>query len=144
MIHTKVAKIIDPTTIVLPVGAADGVKEGMEFVIYDLSETIRDPDTGEDLGRLELVKGRVFAENVQEKLTVARTRARQQGGQIRVMSLEDYLRTVYAAALSGPTREELKIEDSPPVPTDTDRTVRVGDMVRNVYQPEFALAESAK
>ena len=144
MIRTTIATVVDPTTVVIAAGADHGVREGMEFVIYDLSETIRDPETDEDLGRLELVKGRVVAEHVQEKTTIARTRAKQEFGRTRVMSIEDYLRAVYTAALSAPIREELKIEGAPPTVAETDRTVRVGDKVRNVYQPEFALTKSAK
>jgi hypothetical protein len=144
VIRTTIATVVDPTTVVIAAGADHGVREGMEFVIYDLSETIRDPETDEDLGRLELVKGRVVAEHVQEKTTIARTRAKQEFGRTRVMSIEDYLRAVYTAALSAPIREELKIEGAPPTVAETDRTVRVGDKVRNVYQPEFALTKSAK
>jgi hypothetical protein len=144
VIYATVAKVIDSTAIIIAAGADNGVREGMEFVIYDLSETIRDPESGEDLGRLELVKGRVFAEHVQDKMTVARTRPTQTSYSSRVMSIEDFHRAAIAAALSAPTREQLKIAGSSPTSPETDRTVRVGDNVRSVYQPEFAFTESAK
>ena len=45
MIQTKVAKVLNSTSVILAAGAEHGIKEGMEFVIYDLSEMIRDPET---------------------------------------------------------------------------------------------------
>ena len=76
MIQTKVARVVSPTELILAAGSNDGVEEGMEFVVYSLSDAITDPDTGEDLGRVEIVKARVIAAHVQERITVARTKAR--------------------------------------------------------------------
>ena len=72
-ILTKVAQIRSDTEIVLAAGSDQLVTEGMKFVIYEIGETIDDPETGESLGELEYVKGRVVAKNVQEKITLART-----------------------------------------------------------------------
>ncbi len=141
MIQTTVAKVLSPTSVILATGSDDGAKEGMEFVIYDLSETILDPETGEDLGKLELVKGRVYAVHVQDKLTWAQTKSRTvtrplfQPAGLAITHLLGQLskETIY---------EQLKVEGAPT--PEFDRTVRIGDKVRNVYQPEFALTESAK
>lgn len=76
MIQTKVARVVSPTELVLAAGADDGVEEGMEFVVYSLSDAIRDPDTGEDLGQIEIVKARVVAAHVQDRMTVVRTKSR--------------------------------------------------------------------
>src|SRR5438093_56490 len=76
MIHTRIAKILSPTKVVLPVGAEHGVLEGTEFIIYELGEEIHDPETGESLGRLELHKGRVRVSQIQDKLCVATTHSR--------------------------------------------------------------------
>src|SRR5947207_1217172 len=65
MVYTKVARIISDTDLILAAGSEDGVKEGTEFVIFQLGEPIPDPETGESLGELELVKGRVVATHVQ-------------------------------------------------------------------------------
>ena len=138
MIQTKVAKVLSPTSVILAAGSDDGVKEGMEFVIYDLSETILDPETGEDLGKIELVKGRVCALHVQDKLTWAQTKSRTVERVVSLIPETAFLRRQVKEAVY----EQLKVE-GPPTP-EFDRTVRVGDKVRNVYQPEFALTESAK
>lgn len=147
MIYTKIAKIVGPTTVILAAGSENGVKEGMEFVIYDLTDTIRDPDTGDDLGRLEIVKGQVYAVHVQDKITLARTKSRT------VQRIDDPMAMVGASLAGRLTRrtatetvwDELKIaEPTGPSFIASDRVVRVGDKVRSVYQPEFALTEAAK
>ena len=132
MIQTKVAKILSPTNVILAAGFDDGVKEGMEFVIYDLSETIRDPETGDDLGQLELVKGYVYAVNVQDKLTWAQTKPRK----------IDLVRAMGLGGLARVVQDELLVEGASPIAAD--RVVRVGDKARSVYQPELARAEITK
>jgi len=71
----KIIKIIDETTFILNVGRVDGVDENTKFRIIDSSpEPIIDPDTEETIGFLEASKGTIEADEVQEKMTVARTR----------------------------------------------------------------------
>lgn len=141
MIHTKVAKVLNATSVILAAGSDDGVKEGMEFVIYDLSETIHDPETGEDLGRLELIKGRVFAIHVQDRLTWAQTKSRTVGRVVDPRAgLAEF--ALMKHSVTEVVSEQLKTADQTPI--TVDKTVRVGDKVRSVYQPEFAFAETAK
>lgn len=65
----KVVMIIDDYTLVLNAGSTDGINLGDEFVVYALSkEDIIDPDTGESLGKLEMVHGHGKVDNLQEKL----------------------------------------------------------------------------
>ena len=64
----KIAKIIDESTVILNVGAKDGVTSGMRFVIYEEGEEVQDPDTGDSLGAWEVVKGEVAAKHVQERI----------------------------------------------------------------------------
>jgi len=133
MIHTKVARIFDPTQIVLAAGAMDGVTEGMEFIIYDLSDPILDPETKESLGQIELVKGRLIAEHVQDKITVARTPSR------RVEEVVDPLAILTAGitpmwnrkyTVKRNVHDQLKVEGA--IAARTDPVVRVGDRVRSV------------
>lgn len=69
----RVAAIVDDTTLVLNVGARDGVHEGMLFAVVAEHQEIRDPDTGESLGRWESVKGRVVVTHVQPRMATARS-----------------------------------------------------------------------
>lgn len=72
LICGKVAAIVDDTTVVLNVGSRHGVHEGMLFAIVAQHQEIRDPETGESLGRWESVKGRVVVTHVQERMCTAR------------------------------------------------------------------------
>ncbi|MFT8616867.1 MAG: hypothetical protein ABF723_13725 [Lentilactobacillus hilgardii] len=70
----KIIKIIDETTFILNVGQIDGIDENTKFRIIDSNpEPIIDPDTEETIGFLETSKGTIEADQVQEKMTVART-----------------------------------------------------------------------
>ena len=69
----KVAKVLDNKTIVINRGFEDNVKKGDSFLIYALGEDIFDPETGENLGKLEIVRGRAIAEHVQEKLATLKS-----------------------------------------------------------------------
>lgn len=52
-------------------GANQGIKRGERFLVYALSEhEIFDPDTGESLGYLEIVKGTGKVIHVQEKMCI--------------------------------------------------------------------------
>lgn len=149
MIRTKVAKVLNPLSVILAAGFEDGVKEGMEFIIYDLSETIYDPETGEDLGKLEIVKGRVYAVHVQDRLTWAQTRSR------KVERVIDPLGGLSAAAsiasvlgkrtITETVHDKLRVAEpeTESAADSADLIVRVGDKARSVYKPEFALAKPA-
>ncbi|MGD0596930.1 MAG: hypothetical protein ABSA64_05335 [Sedimentisphaerales bacterium] len=69
-----VVKIIDEYTIVINRGDLDGVKLNQLFLIYILSDKeIIDPETNENLGYLELVRGRGKVCNVQERLSTIKS-----------------------------------------------------------------------
>lgn len=71
VIKGKIAKIVDEYSVILNIGSNHGVLPKMIFDIYDLGDEIKDPDTGESLGKWEIVKGRVMVKHVQEKLSFA-------------------------------------------------------------------------
>ena len=133
MIQTTVARIISPTQVVLAAGSEQGVREGMVFVIYQLGDPVIDPETGESLGQLELIKGRVKVFHVQEKLSRATTPSRS------VTETIDPLAEM-AAGIAGHTLgrrqvtktvyDELRVEG--PVAVEQDLTVRIGDRARSV------------
>ena len=54
----SVAKVLSPTQLVINKGSNAGLKEGLRFLIYQLSDDdIIDPITKQSLGKLEIVKG---------------------------------------------------------------------------------------
>lgn len=75
-IEGKIAKILDEYNVAINVGRKHGVTEGMPFVIYAQGdEEVRDPDTGELLGRLEMVKGYISIALAQENMSLCRPSA---------------------------------------------------------------------
>jgi hypothetical protein len=126
MIRTKIARILSPTRVVLAAGAEHGVRPGMEFIIYDLSDPIFDPDTKEPLGQLELHKGRVKVIHIQDKLCTAATLPRKV-----------YIPGLFEAGpvgLAGRWEEEherLPIDQNAATAVEPDLTVKVGDLVRS-------------
>ncbi|NKB83077.1 hypothetical protein [Brucella grignonensis] len=65
----KVVTVLDEYKIVINRGLDHGIKPGDLFLVFSLGEKISDPDTGEDLGVLEIVRGRAKADHVQEKFS---------------------------------------------------------------------------
>lgn len=68
--NIKVVSVLDDDyKIVLNVGEFDGVSFGQRFLIYSLSDhEIIDPDTGDSLGFLEIVKGTGKVIHIQDKM----------------------------------------------------------------------------
>ncbi|MCA1832118.1 MAG: hypothetical protein ABR548_05140 [Actinomycetota bacterium] len=73
-IEGRVAQILNSRELVLNRGAADGVQVGMRFAILNRKGAdIRDPETDEVLGSVEVEKALVKVVRVHERLAVART-----------------------------------------------------------------------
>lgn len=53
----KVAHVISELRVVINKGSNAGIKMNQRFLLYTIGEDIVDPDTGQSLGKLELVKG---------------------------------------------------------------------------------------
>lgn len=70
----RIIRILDEETMVINLGSRDGITKNSVFRILGEPESIVDPFSDEDLGRLTLVKARVKASQVQEKYTVATIR----------------------------------------------------------------------
>lgn len=127
MIHTKVARILSPTQVILSAGSQEGVREGMVFLIYQLGEPILDPETNESLGQLEIIKGRVKVYHVQEKICHASTFSHKK---TRVVDPLEALRAFTSREVEETVFEQLKVDSA--VAVQTDLTVRVGDKARSI------------
>jgi hypothetical protein len=66
----KVAKVIDNYKLVINRGEKNGIREKQKMLVYRIDEEIRDPDTGESLGNLELVIGTGKIIFVQENMAI--------------------------------------------------------------------------
>lgn len=70
----RIVKIIDDTAIVINAGKNNSINVGDEFQILGKNgEQVSDPDTGELLGEIELIKGIVIARQVYSKMTICST-----------------------------------------------------------------------
>jgi len=70
----KVVKVVDDITVVVNAGSDDGIAPHQKFTLYCLgSEDLVDPDTGENLGRLEVVKGVVAPTHIQDKIATLKS-----------------------------------------------------------------------
>ncbi len=63
-----VADIISPFKVILNKGSKDSIALGQIFLIYALGKAIKDPVTGEELERLEIVRGKGRVVHLQEKI----------------------------------------------------------------------------
>jgi hypothetical protein len=69
----KVVSVQDSLTVVINAGSEKGVGLGDKFLIVGLGETIKDPETNEELEQLEIVKGRGEISHVQSKIATLRS-----------------------------------------------------------------------
>lgn len=116
-----VAKVNDEYTLVINRGSEHGVTKGDHFLVYYVDpEELRDPETGESLGNLEIIRGMGTATHVQPKMTTIKSN--------RVVSRGRIIRrqTGILASLGGEVVEEPEKEA---MPFDDPK---VGDKVKPV------------
>ncbi|MEH7850189.1 hypothetical protein [Rhizobium laguerreae] len=65
----RVIKVIDDYNIVINRGSEHKVALNSRFLVFGAGEQLSDPDTGEDLGVLELVRGKARVTHVQAKIS---------------------------------------------------------------------------
>jgi len=122
-----VAKVVDDFTLVLNRGFSHGVKEGARFLIYGLGDEIRDPETKETLGKLEIVRGIGVALHVQESIcTVQSAKSRRPAPTVRTIKKDP--RGAWAFLSGEETVEERQGEPSL-VPFDNPQ---VGDIAKPI------------
>jgi len=139
MITGAVARILDRSTLIINRGEKDGVKTGMRFVIYAEVDEVKDPETGESLGKWEVVKGRIHALHVQERLTVCRAGwprvpDEQDEDEISTHTLSGELVEASFSLKDGSPRSKdvrLEVDRSAMVGIPKAGPVKVGDRVRS-------------
>ena len=121
----KVVKIINDTSLIVNGGSNDNVEVNDIMKIQGKSESIFDPDTKENLGKLDVIKDSLKVTKVYEKMCLCETA---------------YVSTYFSALMTSPlfssTQRKMDVE-----PTDIsgtgDKTIRVGDdaiLVKNKSQ----------
>ena len=126
----KVVKIIDDTTLIINAGSNNNVEIGDIMEIHGKSETIFDPDTNEDLGKMDIIKDSLKVTKVYEKMCVCES-----------SYISSYVSTILSTSLFSSSQRKLDVE-----PTDIsgtgDKTIRVGDevvLIKNETKKEIKL-----
>ncbi len=131
-IRGKIAKILTSREVALNIGKNQGVEVGMLFdILFEVDVT--DPDTGAELGAVELPKTRVKITRISDKVAVAstyRTRRVNVGGSGTVLS------AMFQPPKWETRRETLRVRESfEPIGDHLDEEnsyVAVGDPVVQV------------
>ena len=120
----RVVELIDDLKFVINRGSRDGIKVGANFLVFGLGEQIVDPDSGEELGILELVRGRARAVHVQDRISTLRSsETKTTPGKVRKVLRQSRV------AFGFPTEEE--IEEGRET-TMVSLNAQVGDFARLV------------
>ncbi len=129
-IEGKVARILTNRRLIINKGSDDGVGLGMRFAILSpVGLDVRDPDTDEPLGSVDVARTVVKVIAVDERLCTARTfRTVRSTG-------------IFGAFASGPTeREETLRTDESTVEREigeTESKIKIGDTAVEVVGDEF-------
>lgn len=128
----KVASIIDESTLIINVGEKAGVEKGVLFVIFEQGEEIKDPESGESLGNLEIVKAEVEAVHVQEQMTIVRAPLLEEQTASIVLSarLQEGASGAYAGG--GLRSQKLQVRQGDISGVPQLHPIAVGDSVRSV------------
>ena len=134
-IEGKIARILDEYNVVINVGRRHGVREGMPFVIFATSENeVKDPDTGEVLGRLETVKGYVSAVHVQDGLSICAIQPLTKGGVKGEAKTQTLSGAMMAESLDYRSGGEHRLNVNPSQVSGITRggAISIGDGVRSI------------
>ena len=118
----KVIRIVDEYSVLINVGAEDGIAKDDLLEIFSVGTEIKDPETGNTIGTFDTIKAVVVADTVYDKFCLCKN--------------HDFtsFATVFGAIPSalGQSRKVLQVNpaDIIPLPDDHDHTVYVGDKVR--------------
>lgn len=126
----KVVHLVDylsvlggPFEVVINRGARDGVQPGERFLVFGYGPELVDLDTGGNLGRLELVRGRAEVVHVQDQMATLRSLERRQTRPRR---------RVFRPAGGIVAAAQLVEEEVPPDETVGFEGVRVGDLAKPI------------
>jgi hypothetical protein len=72
-----VVRIVNDSRLVINRGLTHGIKQGQKLLVYSLGEEVIDPNNGEFLGQLELVKGTGKVIHIQEKMSTIESDKKQ-------------------------------------------------------------------
>lgn len=137
-IEAKVAQIMTARDLVLNKGSDDGVTVGMRFAILNRKGAdIKDPDTGEVLGSVELPKTFVKVVSTKPRLCIARTfrQFRISGGALWAMSALGGLTSPPRTNVETLKTDEARLQDEL---DERESFVKIGDPAVQMVGEEFS------
>ncbi len=116
----RIVKIVDPYTVVINAGSASSLHADDVLEIFVPGSEVKDPETGEILGTLDFIKGRIKVKSIMEKMTIC------QSAIIKTESLFDI------GSFKTAITERLNIDSSDISGgyEEVDAKIKVGDLVR--------------
>lgn len=125
-VYGKVIKIFSETSLLVNLGKNDGVKRGDRFAVIERGGEEKDPDSGESLGELELVKAELIAVDVQERMSILQTES------LGADTMSVPLSTLMVRESIKSDRDQTKMPVAPGEITGNPSLspVRAGDIVR--------------
>lgn len=124
-VYGKVVRIFNETTLLVNVGRKDGLTRGERVVVLEKGEEVKDPDSGESLGELELIKAELRATDVQERMSIVRSLVKKDISNLPLSSrmIEDSIRIRYS-------EEKMSVAGGEISGMPSLSPVKIGDPVR--------------
>lgn len=129
MIRGQVARIVSNRQIALNIGTTHGVEAGMRFAIFAPSDSIVDPETGENLGEFRHRKATVVVTTVAERFCFAGPPARNRF----LTSLLGGFEEETATSAPDPV---LLVDKSQVEPFPTGSAIRKGDRAEQIISAQ--------
>ncbi|MFT8814355.1 hypothetical protein [Acetobacter fabarum] len=120
----RVVSILDPRKVAINSGSSDGMRVGDTVLFYSLGQSITDPATGEDLGQLEIVKGKGKVTHAQEKISTVESVNLE-----RMISRPAPMHNGYLNGILGLTERSDPVKFEKPAPYDN---ISVGDIGKKI------------
>lgn len=128
--NIKVVKIINSKQIVINAGTDDGVTEGQLFRIVSPdknAESVIDPDTGENLGTLNLVKAKVVITTAYSKMSIVEAPERKISGYSMINPADTIIKNLTGERYIRPDLNIDPTEITGGLP-NSDKTIKIGDL----------------
>lgn len=91
----KVIEILNKKELLINYGENDGAKKGQHIRISDRGESVKDPETGEELGTLDVIKGTLEIYAVYPEFSICRDITRYERELLHGLGLKTKTETVY-------------------------------------------------
>lgn len=123
--NARVVRVLSDYDVVINVGKAAGVRPNATVLIYTVGDMIKDVESGEELERLEIVRGSGRVTHVQDKISTVRSAE-------TLPARKTITRTPrYTPGLLGTVFPAGEVtEESPPPQQAPFKSPQVGDRVR--------------